>query len=256
VKNTRLYWLMGLWGIGLASQLLLPFPTSIIHITFIVLLLITMMFFKTGINFLLFLASMLIYGFGLTVYAFANELFDEGQYPLICYHLMLTGSMLLTWLTVHDIKSFVQTNLEMQTRIRELEKFDPGTNALSLQEFRERGVLIETGMRRRGEIGQLLYFKIKKDIPLPVRRSLRQEFIKCCLDSVRAEYDLVTSPTEAEVLILLQSTDVAGREVVLNRINGRTKKTLNFVQMPYEIQLFELENLEQKLDELFKRKGA
>lgn len=215
-----------------------------------------MMFFKTGANFLIFLSAILIYGFGLTAYAISNQIFNEGQYAFILSHLALTLSLLLTWLVVHDVKALMQKNKTMQDRLMQLEKYDQQTKALSFQEFKERGLLIETGMRRRGETGQLLYFKMSKDVPLPVRSSLRHTFINICLSTVRSEFDLVTSPTEDEVLVLLQGTDQAGRDVVIKRLEEAVKAHVNFVSLPFEVHSYELGSLEAIIDELFDEESA
>lgn len=256
MKNYRSYILMACWAICIAAQLLLPAPVFLIQTMIIILSLLTMMFLKTMFNFLIFLSIVLAYGFGLTVYSINYQIFNEGQYQLILAHLLLTSSLLLNWLIIHELKALYQKMQEMQARLHYLEKFDEQTKALSFQEFKERGLLIETAMRRRGEKGQLLYFRMNEHIPMSVKASLRQEFAKVCLHTIRTNFDLITSPTEEEVLILLQGTTPAGRDIVISRLEENVRKNLNFVSMPYSVHFFEVENLEKKLDELIGRKGA
>ncbi len=256
MKSHRLYWLMALWAVSIATQLLLPTTMFFIQASVVIIILLLMTLFKSSVNFLIFLSTILVYGFCLTVYSMNHQIFDAGQYELILAHLLLTASILLNWLIVHELKTLNQKIQEMEVRLNQLEKIDNETKALSFPEFLERGLLIETGMRRRGEKGYLLYFTMTDIVPLTVKSSLRQEFIKACLHTVRAGYDLVTSPTDEEILIFLQATDEAGRDIVIHRIEEAMKQNVNCISMPFSIHSWEVENLEEKLDELMNRKGA
>lgn len=254
LNNERLYILMACWALSVGVQLIFPPILFFVQISIILVVLFIMTGFRTSFNFFILLTTILVYGFALTIYAFNQQIHDQGQYQYILAHVLLTISLLLSWLMIHDLNSLKQKLQELQVRLQLLEKYDAQTKALSLQEFKERGLLIETGMRRRGEKGQLLLFTMKKDIPLAVQASLRQEFIKACLQTVRSKFDLVTSPTEESVFIFLQGTDEMGRKIVINRIIKTMKENINFLSLPYHIEMYETENLKETLDSLLRER--
>ncbi|API93148.1 MULTISPECIES: hypothetical protein [unclassified Virgibacillus] len=254
MNNERLYILMACWALSVGVQLIFPPILFFVQISIILVVLFIMTGFRTSFNFFILLTTILVYGFALTIYAFNQQIHDQGQYQYILAHVLLTISLLLSWLMIHDLNSLKQKLQELQVRLQLLEKYDAQTKALSLQEFKERGLLIETGMRRRGEKGQLLLFTMKKDIPLAVQASLRQEFIKACLQTVRSKFDLVTSPTEESVFIFLQGTDEMGRKIVINRIIKTMKENINFLSLPYHIEMYETENLKETLDSLLRER--
>ncbi|WEG16721.1 hypothetical protein PQ478_19785 [Alkalihalophilus pseudofirmus] len=256
MKDYKLYFLLVMFCGVLLLHFLLPPILIILQFTVIFIAITIMVFLRTGINFLLVLTLILTYGFSLTGYSMINQIFDKGQYELILAHIMFTSSLLIIWLIVHEVKSLLIENKELLMRLKLLEKYDLQTSALSFPEFKERGLLIETGMKRRNETGQLLYFQMEEFVPITVRQSLHQEFIRKCLTTVRAEYDLVTSPSNLEVLILLQGTDAAGKEIVLKRLMHSMKENVNYIEVPFLLKSIEVGSLEDGLNKLLPSKGA
>ncbi|KIL46707.1 hypothetical protein KP77_28340 [Jeotgalibacillus alimentarius] len=215
-----------------------------------------MMFFRTKINFLIVLSIILVYGFSLTFYAQMNGIFSGGQYVLIAAHLLLTASLLILWLIVHDIKSLVEENKSLKERIMLLEKFDLNTKALSMPEFMERGLIIETAMKRRREQGRLLYFRVKDSVPVEARNSLRHYFVNTCLHTVREEFDLVTSPDQNEVFVLLQGTNAEGESIVINRLTEKLREHVNYIELPYNIASYEIGSLKNIMEQFDQQRGA
>ncbi|WP_416147620.1 hypothetical protein ACM26V_15440 [Salipaludibacillus sp. HK11] len=256
MSKYRLYISLGFWSISLILQLLLPENFMLLHVGIMLLALTAMLFFRTGVNFLILLGISLIYGFALTAYAMADQIFDQQQYILMLAHLLLTATLLSLWLILHDSKTLFEENKMLKEKVRLLVKFDDQTKALSFPEFIDRGLIIETGMRRRNETGQLLYFKMMEHVPKSAKKPLCIELITYGLESIRSEYDLITSPSEGEVIILLQNTSEAGSEVVLHRIQDKLKTTINYIDLPFTIEKIVIGNLEAALDRCLQKKGA
>ncbi|MBM7577867.1 hypothetical protein [Jeotgalibacillus terrae] len=252
----RLYLLFLLWGVTFGLLALLPEGYASNHVMLVMLSLVLMVFFRTKINFLIVLSTIIIYGFGLTIYAQMEDIFSGGQYILIAAHLLLTASLLSLWLIVHDVKSLVEENKSLEERIGLLEKFDWNTKALSMPEFMERGLLIETAMRRRSEKGRLIYFNVKDSVPLTARDSLRHYFINTCLHTVREEFDLVTSPSQSEVFVFLQGTNTEGEAIVIERLKDKLREYVNYIELPYHITSYEIGNLKKIMEQFDHQRGA
>ncbi|PRO66087.1 hypothetical protein [Alkalicoccus urumqiensis] len=231
----RLSMVLALFSFSLLIHLTLPSVYTVIHLVVLTTAVVLMSVLRSVWNFLLLLTISLTYGFGLTIFALQMAYFDSQQYLLIQAHLALTASLLLLWVLMHEVKKGAEAYSALQLRVKELEKFDVDTRALSMTEFLERGEAVEAGMKRRGEMSRLVRLTLSDHIPPTTQREVLQKIVQEALLSVRDSYDLVTRPSENSVLLCLQNTNEEGERIVLKRLEKRLHRQLNFVRMPVEV---------------------
>ncbi|RFA34773.1 hypothetical protein CAI16_10335 [Virgibacillus dokdonensis] len=246
IRN-RLYLLITCLIIFIIFQLMLPRFLFFVQVITILAAFFIMTGFRTSVNFLISSIIIFIYGLILAIYAFNQQIYDQSQYQYIVAHILLTASILLTWLIIHELRVLKEKMEKLHMRLQHLEKYDVDTKALSFQEFKERAQLIATGMKRRGEKGQLISFTMKEDIDPVVQVSLRQAFVKICLDTIRLQFDLVTSPSKDNVLVFLQAADNDEINTFVHRVGEKMKQNFNFINLPYYIDTYETQDIESVL---------
>ena len=241
---------MIVWFLILMVNLVLePFYVTL-HLILITLAILLMSIIPTRLGYLLFLATTLIYGFSLTVVAFELGYFDTKQWEMITSHLVLTASLLLTWLLTNEIKNLGQEVKELRLRVKQLARYDEVTQLLSLEEFIERGALIETTLKRRNEPGILVHFKMNQTIDPAVEKSLHLLFSEQLSKAIRTGYDLVSAPTQQDAVILLQNTGAIGADIVLGRLRESLKTKLNYIELPYSYEVLELDGIREQIQAL------
>lgn len=174
------------------------------------------------------------YGVFLTIKAFVNDQSTDVQILYIYDHLLLTSCILLFWVLITIIKNIGYENENLQMKINTLEKNIKQTGLLTMNEFLEQAKLIHKASERREEESWFIEISLK-----PVKKRIKQNLLEyvsvIVLDSIRADFDIVTTDNMQKVYILLQSTDLSGVDVVIDRIKRSTKNRLNYVEPPYEI---------------------
>lgn len=246
----KIYILMILWLLVLVMNLVLEPLYVIVHLVLIVLSILLMSITPTRLGFLLFLATTLIYGFSLTVVAFELGYFDTQQWEMITSHLVLTASLLLTWLLTNEVKSLGVEVKELRLRVKQLARYDEVTQSLSLEEFIERGALIETTLKRRNEPGMLVHFKMDQAIDPTIEKSLHLLFSEQLSKAIRTGYDLVSAPTKQDAVVLLQNTGAIGADIVLGRLRESLKAELNYIELPYSYEVMELDGIREQVQGL------
>ncbi|MEG6570625.1 hypothetical protein [Thermoanaerobacterium thermosaccharolyticum] len=142
------------------------------------------------------------------------------QINSIVYQIIVVFFSVLIWIESIFLKRIVDKNLEMDQRVKELEKYNE-IGVLTFTEFLNKAELIFTSMKRRNENGQLLIFKINKlDINSKMRTSRTAIKIlgETILNSIRKQFDIVGYLNESTLLVLLQNTNSEGCKIVIDRV--------------------------------------
>ncbi|GEM_PF-5200114 len=257
-SSKSLFVMMFIWMISILSYFWLPVTLAVFQILMMIVLILIMNFFQTKTNFVVLITSILVYGFALTLYAYMNHIYDQEQVIFIIGHILFSTTLILSWLILNHVKALLQVISEQNAQLQKLKKIDEQTHSLSIQEFKEQALLIETAAKRHQEEGRFLYFKMDDAIPIETQESLQYEFVQICLKTVRTKYDLVSALSEKEILLLLQGTNKIGEEIVTTRIQNNLHKSINFIELPYTAESYTLsDGVENVLATIaFQQKGS
>lgn len=131
-------------------------------------------------------------------------------------------------------------------RIVELEKYEGSLDLLTNQEFVNRAQIISTGTKRRKEENYYILFKLSTSEILT--ESMDHVFSQSLLETVRAQFDLITKLSDDSFLVFLQNTNLNGCQIVVNRLFQSLRKSLNQYELPItylvirEDEIYDLEN--------------
>jgi hypothetical protein len=199
-------------------------------------------------NFLYILTISLILGFSYLIFSFVIQSSQQLQIELIVHHLMVTISLIFLWLFFNQIKKIFDENEQLHTRISKLKRFEQTPGLLYFSEFIVRANVILTGIKRRNETSYLI--KIAPDVSSEVFESVSYLLTECTLQTIRADYDLVTKK-EQTLIILLQNTNQTGCKIVLDRLFSLLRTKINILNLPLKWEVIKIANsLEDTLAEL------
>lgn len=197
-------------------------------------------FLSTGVGFIVLLIEVLTFGFILTFTSYFQNFTSVQQYFLVLEYVLLAFCLVLLWLIFSGLRKAQKKYEEMNSLVKELQKYEPQLLILTLTEFVSRTKFILTGLKRRKEKGYLFYVTLSNDT-VHTLESIYQVMCKTILKSIRAEYDLAGRLSERKIIVLLQNTEEIGIEVVINRFEGLLSKELEIInEKPYVIEVKEL----------------
>lgn len=178
-------------------------------------------------------AIMAIFGYGafLTMDAFMDEQSANVQLLYIYNHLLFTSFLLLYWVLINKIKKTGYENERLKLQVKALERYHKRSHILTLNEFVEQAKIIYNGTVRRQEEAWLLRIYVQQTNDI-VQRNLQETLEIAALQSVRADFDIVTVH-RSTIFILLQNTREEGVTIVQERFRDLTKQKLNYVEPPY-----------------------
>ncbi|GGK32541.1 hypothetical protein GCM10010965_26820 [Caldalkalibacillus thermarum] len=228
----------------LISHYWLTPPLNIVNLSILGFSALVMAFLPNRINFLYILTVSLAYGFILTSVSFFQGIVDLKQLQFIAANLLFFGVLLLLWLTYATMKELIQLNQNLKKQVERLKRYDDTSGALTYSEFLEQAKIIETTAKRRNETAYLVYLYSSPLIKDVARTALIKKVLQVCLQATRKRFDLVCSPDDKGVLILLQNTGREGLIIVLSRIN------VNYVDWAVEYRIEEVGDLNQALSKL------
>ncbi|QKS69807.1 hypothetical protein FLK61_23745 [Paenalkalicoccus suaedae] len=234
----------------LVGHLVLNSEFLYVQIAIIILASLLMVFLSTAMNFVVVLSASLLYGFYLTGIAFFQNAFDAVQYQYIGAHLLLVGALLSIWLLLNEVKVLQQDRDKLTKEVNRLRKQDDSNLSLTYDEFMYVGKSIEVSMRRRREIGILMYVQINDTVNSKVESAFHHHLLTICLNAIRENYDILMSPTSREVIILLQHTTQEGATVVKNRIESKMSEAFSYRGAPISVEMREVGDLEQAMDSI------
>ncbi|MFD0770726.1 GGDEF domain-containing protein [Bacillus sp. CGMCC 1.60114] len=147
------------------------------------------------------------------------------QLSYIVFHFFAASNFFLIYISTYLLKQVVHENKRLTEQLIKLEQYIAGTKLLTKQEFVNRGILLEAAMKRRDETGVLIYFDFSS-FNTYTRDSVRDHVASLLLETVRNNFDLVGKYDDEKLVILLQNTNAAGAEIVMNRLHEKMKTWL------------------------------
>ncbi|MBY0097338.1 hypothetical protein [Mesobacillus maritimus] len=204
----------------------------ILYIDLVIILasIVAMNMLSTSKNFILVLTITLTTGFVLLFYQFFKGATLSSQIDYILQHILQTASLILIWLLFSTVKGLQEDVTVLKKRINELEKYEGSFHLLTRQEFKNRVQIISTGTRRRGEENYFVLFTLSRNDV--TKDALDHVFSQVILDTVRAQFDLVTKLEDGSYLLFLQNTDENGCQIVVNRLFQSLRKNLEQSELP------------------------
>ena len=147
------------------------------------------------------------------------------QLSYIIFHFLAASNFFFIYISTYLFKQVVHENKRLTEQLTKLEQYIAGTKLLTKQEFENRGILLEAAMKRRDETGVIIYFDFSS-ISKYTRRSVMDRVASLLLETVRNNFDLVGKYNDEILVILLQNTNAAGAEIVMNRLQEKMKAWL------------------------------
>ncbi|MGG0237383.1 GGDEF domain-containing protein [Bacillus rhizoplanae] len=147
------------------------------------------------------------------------------QLSYIIFHFLAASNFFLIYISTYLLKQVVHENKRLTEQLTKLEQYIAGTKLLTKQEFENRGILLEAAMKRRDETGIIIYFDFSS-FSKYTRGSVMNRVAFLLLKTVRKNFDLVGKYNDEKLVILLQNTNAAGTEIVMNRLQEKMKTCL------------------------------
>ena len=219
----------------------LPFYQEAIIVAVISLLLMT--FIHERFVFLYAMVLVISYATFLTVYSFIHHQPTSVQLLYVYDHLLLTSFILLYWILLNYTKKSGYENEALRQQVKLLQKYVSQTSILTVNEFMEQARWMLTSAKRSKQqvwlVEQTITYTNKY-----TEQNLLEKIGEIGLQSIRKQFDLITFHDEG-IYLLLRDTDRDGVDVVLQRIEGKTKEALNFLQPPYEVKVELIDHMDQ-----------
>lgn len=106
-----------------------------------------------------------------------------------------------------------------------LEQYIGESKLLTRQEFERRQALLTTAMNRRNETGIIIFFDFTS-FSKYTKESVMDRVASLLVDTVRADFDLAAEYDSNTLVILLQNTNEAGADIVMNRLHPKMAQWL------------------------------
>lgn len=226
----------------------LPFHQSVLVIGVVAMLLMTLI--NERLVFLFSVAFILGYGLFLVIYTLINNQSSTDLQLLYLYsHVLFTSFILLFWMLLNIIKKIGYENDYLNQQVVLLQRYNTKTQLLTPQEFRERAKWALNSAQRNNKLVCLVDLKISELSP-HVQLNVQETIEVLSLNSIRSQFDLITS-VNGRIYILLQDADDIGADTVLKRINEKLKSKLNLLNEPFESKktiIKDLPELDQVLE--------
>jgi hypothetical protein len=201
-----------------------------IDLFIIVFTVITMNILSASKNFILVLTITLSTGFAFLFYSFFNDSTISSQVNFIIQHVLLTACLIIIWLIFSTVKNYQEDITDLKKRISELEKFEGSLSLLTNSEFVNRTQIISTGTKRRGEVNYYIFLTLSTSGV--TKESMNHVLSQALLETVRAQFDLVTKLSNGSYLVFLQNTNENGCLIVVNRLFQSLRKNLGQNALP------------------------
>ena len=215
---------------------------------FVILVAIVVMnFMSITKNFILILSVILLFGFFLLFYTYIRSSTLDIQIGYIVQQVLLAASLILIWLIFNQIIRVREQLASLKDRVNELEKFEGSSNLLTIAEFSSRVSLITKGTKRRGEENYYILFNVLNSGK--TNKSMNYVLSEALLNTVRAQYDLVTDLKNDSFLVFLQNTNEDGCYIVIDRLFKLLRSQLNLIELPLNYEFIkedEMSHFEQK----------
>lgn len=137
----------------------------------------------------------------------------------------MAANFFIVYISTHLLKKVIHENKELTERVRTLEQYIGESKLLTRQEFERRQALLINAMNRRNETGVMIYFDFTS-FSKYTKESVMDRVASLLVETVRADFDLVAEYDNNTLVILLQNTNEAGADIVMNRLQPKMEKWL------------------------------
>ncbi|PFK49211.1 diguanylate cyclase domain-containing protein [Bacillus cereus] len=148
---------------------------------------------------------------------------DQWQYMIT--HFLMAANFFIVYITTHLLKKVIHENKTLTERVRTLEQYIGESKLLTRQEFERRQALLTTAMNRRNETGIIVYFDFTS-FSKYTKESVMNRVASLLVETVRNDFDLAAEYDNNTLVILLQNTNEAGADIVMNRLKPKMEQWL------------------------------
>ncbi|MBL3818920.1 diguanylate cyclase [Bacillus sp. BSL6] len=147
------------------------------------------------------------------------------QWEYIITHFLMAANFFIVYISTHLLKKVIHENKELTERVRTLEQYIGESKLLTRQEFERRQALLINAMNRRNETGVMIYFDFTS-FSKYTKESVMDRVASLLVGTVRADFDLAAKYDNNTLVILLQNTNEAGADIVMNRLKPKMEQWL------------------------------
>lgn len=175
--------------------------------------------------FIFFILGTIISVFYLFYQAWLHLWSTSDQWEYIITHFLMATNFFIVYISTHLLKKVILKNKELTERVRVLEQYIGESKLLTRQEFERRQALLTTAMNRRNETGIIIFFDFTS-FSKYTKESVMDRVASLLVDTVRADFDLAAEYDSNTLVILLQNTNEAGADIVMNRLHPKMEQWL------------------------------
>lgn len=147
------------------------------------------------------------------------------QWEYIITHFLMAANFFIVYISTHLLKKVIHENKELTERVRTLEQYIGESKLLTRQEFERRQALLINAMNRRNETGVMIYFDFTS-FSKYTKESVMDRVASLLVGTIRADFDLAAKYDNNTLVILLQNTNEAGADIVMNRLKPKMEQWL------------------------------
>ncbi|MED1409458.1 MULTISPECIES: diguanylate cyclase [Bacillus] len=170
--------------------------------------------------FVFFILGTIISVFYLFYEAWLHLWSTSDQWEYIITHFLVAANFFIAYILTHLLKKIILENRKLTEQVRILEQYIGESKLLTRQEFERRQALLITAMNRRNETGILIYFDFTS-FSKYTKESVMDRVASLLVNTVRTNFDLVAEYDSNTLVILLQNTNDAGANIVMNRLQPK-----------------------------------
>ncbi|MDA1855334.1 dGTP triphosphohydrolase [Bacillus cereus] len=175
--------------------------------------------------FVLFILGTIISVFYLFYQAWLYLWSTSEQWQYIITHFLMAANFFIVYISTHLLKKVIHKNKELTERVRTLEQYIGESKLLTRQEFERRQALLINAMNRRNETGVMIYFDFTS-FSKYTKESVMDRVASLLVGTIRADFDLAAKYDNNTLVILLQNTNEAGADIVMNRLKPKMEQWL------------------------------
>jgi len=175
--------------------------------------------------FVLFILGTIVSVFYLFYQAWLYLWSTSEQWEYIITHFLMAANFFIVYISTHLLKKVIHENKELTERVRTLEQYIGESKLLTRQEFERRQALLINAMNRRNETGVMIYFDFTS-FSKYTKESVMDRVASLLVGTVRADFDLTAKYDNNTLVILLQNTNEAGADIVMNRLKPKMEQWL------------------------------
>lgn len=203
------------------------------------------LFLTDKIAFVFFILGTIISVFYLFYQAWLYLWSTSDQWEYIITHFLMAANFFIVYISTHLLKKVIHENKELTERVRTLEQYIGESKLLTRQEFERRQALLTTAMNRRNETGFIIYFDFTS-FSKYTKESVMDRVASLLVETVRTDFDLAAEYDNSTLVVLLQNTNEAGADIVMNRLQQKTENGLQLRQFK-TLKLHENKSLQKDL---------